>query len=209
MDKKEYEELFNNINSCIAIYEAVENANDFIIRDFNKAAEKADKIKREDIIGKSVLKVFPGIKDFGLFDVFKRVYKTGKPENLPISIYSDNRLSVWRENFVYKTSKGEIVAIYTDATAKKQAEEEIKSLAKFPEENPNPVGRIDYDGKLLITNEPTEILCVSRDVSDKIEEENLLKKMVAFAEELLKTGSEQVTYQKILQNLLYISKAKY
>ncbi len=40
-------------------------------------------------------------------------------------------------------------------------------------------------------------------------EEDLLKQMVIFAEELLKTGAERVTYQKILENLLYISKAKY
>jgi len=60
-----------------------------------------------------------------------------------------------------------------------------------------------------ITNEPTEILCVSRDVTTKIEEENLFKRLVTFAEELLRTGSAQVSYQKILENLLYISKAKY
>jgi len=39
-----------------------------------------------------------------------------------------------------------------DLTEKKQNEEEIKSLAKFPEENPSPVGRIDYNGKLLYCN---------------------------------------------------------
>jgi len=150
MDKKEYEELFNTMNSCIAIYEAAENGNDFIIRDFNKAAEKADKIKREDVIGKSVLKVFPGVKDFGLFDVFKRVYKTGKPENLPISIYNDNRLSAWRENFVYKTSKGEIVAIYTDATAKKQAEERHKTILKTAM---NGFWLTDMQGRLLEVND--------------------------------------------------------
>ena len=136
--KIKYEELFNSIGSCIAIYEATDNGNDFIFKDFNEAAEKVDKIKREDLIGKSVLKVFPGVKDFGLLDIFKRVYKTGKPENRPISIYKDSRISGWRENLVYKTAAGEIVAIYEDVTEKKQAEEEIKSLAKFPEENPNP-----------------------------------------------------------------------
>ena len=60
-----------------------------------------------------------------------------------------------------------------------------------------------------VTGEPTEILCVSRDVTSKIEEENLFKRMVVFAEELLRTGPEQVTYSEILENLLYISKAKF
>ncbi|MFA6308212.1 MAG: HD domain-containing phosphohydrolase [Clostridia bacterium] len=58
------------------------------------------------------------------------------------------------------------------------------------------------------SNEPDEIICVSRDITKKIEEEKLFKKMVVFTEELLKTGSKQVSYQKILNNLLYISKAR-
>jgi diguanylate cyclase (GGDEF)-like protein/PAS domain S-box-containing protein len=54
------------------------------------------------------------------------------------------------------------------------------------------------------------------DISERIrseqalrEEENLLKQMVAFTEELLKTNSTQAAYQKILENLLVISKAQY
>jgi len=150
--KIEYKELFKRISSCVAVYEATGNGNDFIFKDFNKAAEKADKIKRKDIIGKSVLKVFPGVKDFGLFDVFKRVYKTGKPENYPISIYKDKRILGWRENFVYLLPNGDVVTVYNDLTEKKKAEEEIKSLAKFPQENPNLIGRVDYHGKLLYCN---------------------------------------------------------
>ena len=42
--------------------------------------------------------------------------------------------------------------IAADITERKKAEEEIKSLAKFPEQNPNIVGRLDYDGKLLFCN---------------------------------------------------------
>ena len=147
-----YKELFKRISSCVAVYEAADNGNDFIFKDFNKAAEKAEKIKRKDIIGKSVLKVFPGVKDFGLFDVFKRVYKTGKSENHPISIYKDKRISGWKENFVYKLPDGDVVTVYDDLTEKKKTEEEIKSLAKFPEENPYLVGRIDCYGKLLYCN---------------------------------------------------------
>ena len=39
-----------------------------------------------------------------------------------------------------------------EVKAKKKAEEEIKSLSKFPEENPNLIGRVDHDGKLLYCN---------------------------------------------------------
>ncbi len=41
------------------------------------------------------------------------------------------------------------------------------------------------------------------------EKEKMLEQMIIFTEELLKTGSDQVTYPKILENLIFLSKAKY
>lgn len=121
-----FRELFNYMSSGVAIYEAKNNGGDFIFRSFNRAAEKIDKIKKEDVIGKSVLKVFPGVKDFGLFKVFQEVYKTGKPQHHPISLYKDQRITGWRENYIYKLPSGEIVAVYDDITERKKAEEQIK-----------------------------------------------------------------------------------
>lgn len=43
-------------------------------------------------------------------------------------------------------------ALRTEITERKRAEEEIKSLARFPSENPNPVMRIAADGTLLYGN---------------------------------------------------------
>jgi len=121
-----FRELFKYMSSGVAVYEAKDNGRDFIIKDFNRAAEKIEKVKKEDIIGRSVLKVFPGVKDFGLFKAFQKVYKTGKPQHHPISLYQDQRITGWRENYVYKLPSGEIVAVYDDITKRKQAEEQIK-----------------------------------------------------------------------------------
>jgi len=125
-NEKKFKELFNNMSSGVAIYEAKDNGRDFIIKDFNRAAEKIDKIKKENIIGKSVLKTFPGVKDFGLFKVFQEVYKTGKPQHHPITFYQDQRIVGWRENHIYKLPSGEIVAVYDDISERKQAEERLK-----------------------------------------------------------------------------------
>jgi PAS domain S-box-containing protein len=48
--------------------------------------------------------------------------------------------------------------IIVDVTERKQAEDKAKSLAKFPEENPNPVARIGGDGRVLYANPPAQAL---------------------------------------------------
>ncbi len=119
-------ELFDNINSGVAVYEAKDDGKDFVFVDFNRAAERFEKVKREDIVGKSVLEVFPGIKDFGLFEVFQRVWRTAKPEHHPVAQYKDDRIVGWRESYVYQLPSGEIVAVYDDLTEQKRSEHALK-----------------------------------------------------------------------------------
>ena len=114
--------LFENICSGVAIYEARNDGEDFVFMDFNPAAEQIEHIKKEEIIGKSVTEIFPGIRQFGLFDVFRRVYKTGTPEHLPVSVYKDERVAGWRENYVYRLPSGQIVAVYDDVSTRKRTE---------------------------------------------------------------------------------------
>ena len=114
--------LFENVCSGVAIYETRNDGEDFVFVDFNPAAVQIDHIKKEELIGKSVTEVFPGVKQFGLFDVFRRVYKTGTPEHLPISVYKDERVAGWRENYVYRLPSGQIVAVYDDVSTRKRTE---------------------------------------------------------------------------------------
>ncbi|MHC1604362.1 MAG: sensor histidine kinase, partial [Candidatus Methanofastidiosia archaeon] len=125
-NENRFREIFDNMNMAVAVYEARDGGKDFIFKDFNRSAEKIENIKKEDILGKSVLKMFPGMRSLGLFDVFQKVWKTGKSEHHPISFYRDGRISGWRENYVYKLPSGEIIAIYEDVTERKKMEEELK-----------------------------------------------------------------------------------
>jgi signal transduction histidine kinase len=118
-----FRELFDNMSSGVAIYEAVEDGKDFVFRDFNKGAERIEGIKKHSLIGKKVSEMFPGAGELGIIDIFYRVWKTGDPLNQPISLYSDGVIQSWRENFVYKLPSGEVVAVYNDVTKSKIAEQ--------------------------------------------------------------------------------------
>jgi len=121
-DPVELQELFNNITCAVAIYQAVDDGRDFILADFNQTAEQIENVKKEDILGKSITEVFPGVKEFGLFDVLQQVWKTGQPQHLPVSLYRDDRISGWRENYIYKSSSGHVVAVYNNLGEQKRFE---------------------------------------------------------------------------------------
>jgi len=122
-----YLELFDHMNSGVAVYKAINDGNDFIFVDLNKKGESISKIKREDVFGKSLLETFPGVKSSGLLKVFQEVWKTGESEHHPVTLYQDERISHWMENYIYKLDSGEIVAIYDDITELKQREEELRN----------------------------------------------------------------------------------
>jgi PAS domain S-box-containing protein len=127
--------LIRRMPSGLVVYEAIENGRDFIIKRFNRGAEKIEKTDSNEVIGKRLSVTFPGAYELGLFDVLKRVWKTGKDEFLPESSYKDNnRLQFWRENWVYKLPSGDLVTVYNDITARKKNEEELREAIHHQKE---------------------------------------------------------------------------
>lgn len=173
----EYKAIFENIKSAVAVYNAIENGGDFVFKDFNRSAEQIEAIEREDVIGKRVTEVFPSVIEFGLFEVFQRVWKTGKPERHPISSYEDERIKGWRENYVYKLPSGDIVAVYDDLTEIKQYEEELeqnqvrlKSLVRILQYRAESVqDLLDYALKEAITLTESKIGYIYHYYGDKKE----------------------------------------
>lgn len=156
--KERFTNLFENIKSGVAVYRPVEDGGDFVIVDFNKAAERIEKVNRNEVIGKRVSEVFPGCRDLGLLDILQAVSETGKPVHCEPAWYQDDESSGWRENYVYKLSTGHIVAVYDDVTdrinsrqALKNAEREKRLILDNLSES---VRYLDRDMKVMWANKP-------------------------------------------------------
>jgi PAS domain S-box-containing protein len=120
-----FRELFDNMSSGVAVYKAIDDGENFILSDLNEAGQRITQVY-SNFMGKRVTDVFPGVKELGLFEVFQQVWKTGKLAYYPYSQYKDDLLTFWVENFVYKLTSNEIVAVFDDITDRMRAEEALK-----------------------------------------------------------------------------------
>ena len=125
-----YRELFNNMSFGIAVYKVIDEGNDFSFININKSAEKMEKLNKDELLGNSIFSVFPVVKDFGLLDIFKRVWETGEPQYHDLSLYKDEGIESWKANYVYRLFDNIIVSSYEDITERKKAEEEREKLIK-------------------------------------------------------------------------------
>jgi PAS domain S-box-containing protein len=116
-----FKQLFDNMADGVAIYQAVDDGLDFVFVDLNRQAQLFSKISLEEAVGQRVTQAFPAVEQFGLLDVFRRVYRTGKPEEHPLTLYKDGRIVEWVENYVFKLPSGLIVALYADTSEKHKA----------------------------------------------------------------------------------------
>ena len=90
----------------------------------------------------------------------------------------------------------------------KKAEEEIKSLAKFPEENPNLVARIDYTEKLLYCNHAYKRIFNDNDTfPDKLQA--AVKKIASEKIPAIEEVEIEVGDRTFLFNLVSIKKERY
>jgi len=125
-----YRQLFDHGSNAIAVYEVINDGEDFIFKDFNSTAEKIENLPKKDVIGKKVCEVFPALRERGLLEVFREVWETGDPVSYPPFYYNDGRIEGWRQNRIYKLPTGEIVTMYDDLTEQKLREQEKQIMEK-------------------------------------------------------------------------------
>lgn len=150
--------LFETMTEGVALHELVYDESgapiDYVIVDVNPAYERHTGLTPEHVIGKRASELY-GTGQPPHFDIFKRVASSGE------STRFETYFEPMRRHFavsVLSASEGQFATVFEDITDRKRAEDEIRGLAKFPSENPNPVLRVAQDGTVLYANNAAQAL---------------------------------------------------
>ncbi|PLX14102.1 MAG: hypothetical protein C0597_10540, partial [Marinilabiliales bacterium] len=112
--------------NAVVLFESFDNGKSFKIKYCNKKAEEFEKISRENIIGKTLVELFPTVHNSGFLEALRRVFKSNKAEEFPAVSISSGKILEWKQNYIYRLSDKEIVSIYIDETINKNKEFELK-----------------------------------------------------------------------------------
>lgn len=196
--ENKYRELFNNMTSTVAMYQAVNNGEDFIYTDFNKSGEKTEKVKKEHILGKSVNEILPPKHTDYVLETLKTVWENGTPTKFTMETFDENHYDYiyFKEGTLYKLPNEEIVAVYDDITNRKNLELEVlRNEIKYwflLESIDSPILAIKKNMDILYCNIAySEML--NKPITD-IEHNNLLKLFSDYKE-----IPSYAAYQKVLK----------
>ena len=119
----------------------------------NPAADEILGVDNAQYVGKTIDEAFPEMSNTESPARFRALAEKGgfwKREDI---VYRDELVEGIFEDYNFQTSPGEMVSLFTDITERKRAEKEIRDLARFADENRDPVLRVARDGTILYANE--------------------------------------------------------
>jgi len=119
---------------------------EFIFDAVNKNALQTEKITL-DVIGKRLIDVYPSVKEFGLYALLEKAYRTGEPQELAMEYYKDNRIQGWRKNSIRKMPDGNIIVFYQNVDQTKYLENERDILHNIIDNSVNQL--FIFDAKTL------------------------------------------------------------
>ena len=122
LSESQLSEVINSMEKAIAIYEPIDNGEDFVFIDMNEFGEKITHYKVVDVLGKRISELFPGEPAVGLIEKLKETWQTGESTQIPLKLYKDDRITQWVENYIFKLPSGKVVAMFEDTFEKRKAE---------------------------------------------------------------------------------------
>ncbi len=176
--EERYRRLFEGMNEGFALYELLCDQSgrpcDYRFLAVNPAFERLTGLKRQDVVGRTVVEVMPGTEPDWI-QRYGEVALTGAPAHF------ESRSSALNRDYevsAYRTAPGQFAVIFLDVTKRKQAEEalleakehlerrvrertaELKAAALYArsliEANLDPLVTINPEGRITDVNQATE-----------------------------------------------------
>jgi PAS domain S-box-containing protein len=156
--EERYRLLFNSMTEGFALHELIFDESgepcDYRFLDINRAFQQLTGLKREDIIGRGQREVLPAEDPFW-FNTYCKVALTG--ESVHLEHYSAP-LQKYYEVYAYRPAPNQFAVVFTDITARKQAEDELREsraiLQAAMDQSPAGIAIADVpDGKLRFVND--------------------------------------------------------
>ena len=171
MNKRpEFEHLYDNLTFYRAVIDTMQEG--IVVQDIdgrivmsNPAAERILGLTADQMHGHSVTDTQWRIVDkenlpltMDMHPVL-RALRTGEPQStVTMGVHKPDGIQMWVEvncRPLCHEGTGQpyaVVSTFTDVTRRRQVEDRIQWLAKFPAENPNPVLRVAPDGMIIYAN---------------------------------------------------------
>ncbi len=128
--EQNYRTLFKKMLDGFAVHEIVRDAAgrpvDYRFLDINPAAENIFGLQSRDVIGKTVMEIFPQTEQFWI-EAFGRVVQTGEPANFENYAQSMNKFF---NVTAFRTNSTQFAVIFQDITARRQAEQALRESEK-------------------------------------------------------------------------------
>ena len=149
--EKRFRDIFNAVNDGILIIDPGEHR----IVETNQKASELLGYDEEELAGMLIEKIHPK-EMVQLKRTLDEVLRGQPVQTDEFSCLRKDKHRLPAEisfSAVRLNEKTCVMAMVRDITERNRAGEEIKSLAKFPAENPNPIMRITKDGEIIYANE--------------------------------------------------------
>jgi PAS domain S-box-containing protein len=155
--EEKFRTMFESMNEGVCILEMVRDENgkpvDYYIHDVNPSYEKILNVSRERTVGKGMREAL-GLEDLPNVDIYARLVETKEATTFETYVQElDKHFLV----SAFPMQGEQFAAVFQDISERARAVQEIRSWAKFPEENPNLVMRVDPDMRLTHANTASEL----------------------------------------------------
>jgi len=129
--ERKFRSIIEAIPLGIHIYSSNEN-DDLIFTGFNPAANRILGLEHDQFLGEKIQDAFPGLVGTDTIEQYNRVARKGEMWSNDQLFYLDGKITGAFEVHAFQISPGNMVALFSDITAEKQAQEALRlSEEKF------------------------------------------------------------------------------